>query len=189
MIASLPILHPQNVVWSGGEIAVGRAESSLSGAGCQCRKGTRHAGRRAVILDGTSISSISSAGLSGISPTFLGFRSAGLKVLTIRINDSSCVKHDRRFLKRVTCCFIACVGSHFGIACGFRLSLLLLSTSGCVAIAYRPTSHQSGQRTFEGVRVASTTTCCSSSVSRRSPSRARAASTSQGSSTILAVSR
>ena len=78
---------------------------------------------------------------------------------------------------------------NFGIACGCRLSLLILSTSGCVAIAYCPTSHQSGQRTFEGVRVASATTCCSSSVSRRSPSRARAASTSQGSSTIRAVSR
>ena len=50
-------------------------------------------------------------------------------------------------------------------------------------------SHQSGHRTLLGVRTARTTLACSSRDSRRSPSRARASSTSQGSSAILAVSR
>ena len=50
MIASLPILHPQNVVWSGGEIAVGRPESSLQIHRVLCTSGRKVRSENAVSM-------------------------------------------------------------------------------------------------------------------------------------------
>ena len=65
----------------------------------------------------------------------------------------------------------------------------LATTMNAQSRCYTCTSHQSGQRTLCGVRVALYTTCCSSRVSSRSPRRTSAASTTQGSSMRRAVGR
>ena len=57
-------------------------------------------------------------------------------------------------------------------------------TGACFRPRY--VSHQSGHRTFLGVRVAATTVACSVVFRRRSPSRSSARWTSHGSSLIWA---
>ncbi len=57
-------------------------------------------------------------------------------------------------------------------------------TGVCFCPFYVP--HQSGHRTFPGVRVAATTVICCSILRRRSPSRSSARWTSHGSSLIWA---